>query len=321
MVVFLATMMLCGCNRHNANSQVSDKEGGENEKVAGYGTGNVTQGSWLQLFMGMGFEERKDEDSPSRYECSVPELEDDDNVVRQELEAIWYHNDSDLPARYRCTFGLYVDKDFPSQEIFKQVELGIDTLLTQSFCYDDELKDIKELYAKRKGYAPRSTQDILNRAKTMFDVFTQKMQPSKPDSAYYDKYPESRVCIVAHKIYDQGDWATYIIEFSFDYNGSNGCPSWADYITVNKKTGRRFTTEDVVKDYGIKPLSKNLRKAFIKAKKERNADLEVQNYSGMELIEYADGCAIVNEGLMFYYRPYNIGCGAEGSYNLVLDMK
>ena len=315
MVMFIAAMMLCGCNAPVAQSQTSDSD-----EVMGYDSGKVTQGSWLELFMGMGYENDENEDSFPRYECRLPELEDDESIVSQELEEIWYKNDDNYPGRYRCTLGLYVDKDFPCQEAFKQVELGIDTLFTQSFYYCDELEDIQQLCAKRKGYAPRNTQDILNRAKQIFDQFTRLMQPSKPDSAY-NNYPESRVCIVAHKIYDQGDWVSYIIEFSFDYCGSNGCPSWADYITVNKKTGQRLTADDVVKKYGAGPVSKKLRKAFLKAKGERNADLEVQNYSGMELIELADGCAIVNEGLMFYYRPYNIGCGAEAEYNLVLNLK
>lgn len=315
MVMFIAAMMLCGCNTAVTESQTSDSD-----EIMGYGSDNVTQGSWLGLFMGMGYERNENEDSSAHYDCRVPELEDDENIARQELEAIWYHNDDDYPSRYRCTLGLYVDKDFPCQEAFKQVELGIDTLLTQSFYNTEVIKEINESFAKRKGYAPSNTQDILNRAKLIFDQYTRQMQPTKPDSTY-SNYPESRVCIIAHKIYDQGDWASYIIEFSFDYNGSNGCPSWADYLTVNKKTGQRLTTDYVVKECGAEPVSKNLRKAFVKAKVERNADMEVQNYSGMELIEYADGCAIVNEGLMFYYRPYSIGCGAEGEYFLVLDMK
>ena len=315
MVMSIAFMMLCGCNTVVTESQSSD-----NVEVMGYSSDKVTQGSWLDLFMGMGKEEKENEDSFARFECCVPELEDEEGIARQELEAIWYDNDDDYPCRYRCTLGLYVDKDFPSQEAFKQIELGVDTLLTQSFYYNEELKDLKESFATRKGYAPRDAQDILDRAKQMFEQFTRQMQPSKPESAYNNP-PESRVCIIAHKIYDQGDWASYIIEFSFDYNGSNGCPSWADYITVNKKTGQRLTTDDVVKKYGAEQVSKTLREAFLKAKGERNADLEVQNYSGEELIDAADGCAIVNEGLMFYYRPYNIGCGAEAEYNLVLNLK
>ena len=71
--------------------------------------------------------------------------------------------------------------------------------------------------------------------------------------------------------------------------------------------------------YGYARVSKGLRDAFVKGKQERNADREVYNYTGQELIDLADGCAIVNEGVMVYYRPYAVGSGAEAEYNLILD--
>jgi hypothetical protein len=320
--MIVAALMLIGC-KNNVAKTVSNVHTMENENVMGYDSERVTQGSWLQLFIGMNrIEGDKDKDGYTNYyyDCRVPELEGDDGVLSQELEATWYKDGYDEPTRYRCILGLYVDKDFPSEAVFRQVELGIDTLLTQSFMYNEELEDLKKDLALRKGYAPHSSQDILNRAKRIFDQFTQKNSQFKVDSATF-VLPEARVCIVAHKIYDQGDWASYIIEFSFDYNGSNGCPSWADYFTVNKKTGKRLTTADLVEKYGYARMCKGLRDAFVKGKQERNADLEVYNYTGQQLIDLADGCAVVNEGVMVYYRPYVVGCGAEGEFNLILDQR
>ena len=316
----VAALMLCGCK--NGVAKANDNvQAVENEHAMGYDSEEVTQGSWLQLFMGMGRVEggkNKDGYTQYNYECRVPELEGDDGVLSQELEATWYKDGYDEPAQYRCMLGLYVDRDFPSEAVFRQVELGIDTLLTQSFMYNEELENLKKNLVLRTGYAPHSSQDILNRAKQIFDQFTQKNSQFKVDSATFN-LPEARVCIVAHKIYDQGDWVSYIMEFSFDYNGSCGCPSWADYFTVNKKTGRRLTTADLVERYGYARVSKGLRDAFVKGKQERNADREVYNYTGQELIDLADGCAIVNEGVMVYYRPYAVGSGAEAEYNLILD--
>ena len=321
-VMIVAASMWCGCKNVASASRTNDTEHAiENEVTMGYDPDSVTQGSWLGLFLGMGqVKEEHSEDSYGyRYECSVPELEGLEGIVRQELEATWYAQGYYEPALYRCMLGLYVDETFPSAEVFRQVELGIDTLLTQSFCYNDEFEGLKKSLAQRKGYAPKNARDIVERTKQIFDQFTQKNSQFKSDSATFH-LPEARVCIVAHKIYDQGDWASYIIEFSFDYNGSCGCPSWADYITVNKQTGHRLTTGDVVKQYGYAKVSMCLRKAYVKAKQERNADLEVYNYSGQELIELAGGCALVNEGVMIYYRPYVVGCGAEGEFNLILDL-
>ena len=316
-----ALLMAWGCNSRidtvTLGASGVDSLAAEAESM-GYDSERVTQGSWMELFMGMGqhMVPGNDGDSTYSYDCTLPEFEGLDDIASQELEATWYNNDGEFSSKFRCTMGLYVDKEFPSQEVFRQVELGLDTLLTQSFYCYDELERVMKSLAQRKGYAPRK--DIQQRFKQAFDQFTQVMSARQPANSYA-RYPEARVCYVAHKIYDKGDWASYIIEFSFSYNGSNGCPSWADYITVNKKTGHRLTADDVVKRYGAKDVAKKLREAFLLAKQQRNADMEVQNYNGEELIELVDGCAIVDEGVMFYYRPYNIGCGAEGEYNLVLD--
>lgn len=316
----MAVAALLSCGKANFTPVEQGNGSVDSDVVMGDDSERVTQGSWMRLFMGMDLvkDEKAEDGFHYRYDCRLPELEGVDGVARQELEATWYHNDDDYPRRFRCTMGLYVDKDFPSNEIFNQVERGVDTLLTQSFYYDEELNDLKALLAKRQGYEPRGTQDILDRAKSVFDQFTHLMRPAKSVSDY-TKCPESRICIVAHKIYDRGDWASYILEFSFSYNGSNGCPSWADYITVNKKTGKRLTINDLGEKYGYMSVSKELRNAFVKAKQERDAELELHNFSGGELLGLASGCAIVNEGVMVYYRPYIVGCGAEGEFNLILD--
>ena len=317
----VAASLLCGCKNIVAGTQIRNIEQTvDKEDVMGYSTGKVNQGSWMELFMGMGqVQDEQDKDGYIyNYECRVPELEGIDGILSQELEATWYREGDGKPDRYRCMLGLYVDEDFPSDQVFRQVELGIDTLLTQSFDYNDELEAMKKSFALRKGYNPKSSQDIMNRAKQIFNQFTKKNHELKSDVTG-NEIPEARVCIVAHKIYDKGDWASYIIEFSFDYNGSCGCPSWADYITVNKKTGHRLTSGDLVEKYGLAQVSDNLREAYVKAKGERNVELDVYNLTGHELIDGADGCAIVSDGVMFYYRPYSVGCRAEGMYNLVLD--
>lgn len=320
MMIAVASM-LCGCKNVVAGTKTRNVEQTvDKEDVMGYSTGKVNQGSWMELFMGMGqVQDEQDKDGYTyNYECRVPELEGIDGILSQELEATWYREGDGKPDRYRCMLGLYVDEDFPSDPVFRQVELGIDTLLTQSFDYNDELEAMKKSLALRKGYNPKSSQDIMNRAKQIFNQFTKKNHELKSDVTG-NELLEARVCIVAHKIYDKGDWASYIIEFSFDYNGSCGCPSWADYITVNKKTGHRLTSGDLVEKYGLAQVSDNLREAYVKAKGERNVELDVYNLTGHELIDGADGCAIVSDGVMFYYRPYSVGCGAEGMYNLILD--
>ena len=157
-IAVVAALMLWGGDRDVSEPKDNaDEDIVENERISGYGTGNVTQGSWLELFLGMGqIEVDNGEDGPCyRYVCQVPEFEGRDDIASQELEATWYGKGYDEPVKYHCTLGLYVDKDFPSDKVFRQVELGIDTLLTHSFYYNEELEDLKETLALREGYHPQ----------------------------------------------------------------------------------------------------------------------------------------------------------------------
>jgi len=125
---------------------------------------------------------------------------------------------------------------------------------------------------------------------------------------------------VAHKIYDQGDQATYLVEMSWSYNGSNGCTSKANFYTINKETGEILTVDDLVKKYGEPTLTDKLWSAYQAEQSKRGYKNGQTSVSQNEILSKADGCAIINEGLMFYYLPYHIGSGADGEYNLVLQM-
>lgn len=38
----------------------------------------------------------------------------------------------------------------------------------------------------------------------------------------------------------------------------------------------------------------------------------------VKLLGDADGCALIREGLIIYYHPYHIGCGADGQFTAVI---
>ena len=62
-----------------------------------------------------------------------------------------------------------------------------------------------------------------------------------PKYANFPMIIGSRGCAVCHKIYEDSIWVTYIIEMSVDYHSSCGCPSSADYYTINKQSGKILT--------------------------------------------------------------------------------
>ncbi len=37
-----------------------------------------------------------------------------------------------------------------------------------------------------------------------------------------------------------------------------------------------------------------------------------------DILHRADGCALIKEGLIIYFYPYNLGAGADGEYEAVI---
>lgn len=267
----------------------------------------------MDLFLGM------DTDDDYSYTGSDSLLYWFPGLIKQEKSATWYSADDDYAMKFRCSLGMYIDKEYPSEAVFRKLEETIDTLLVGGLnCYS--AIDGKPALRLLETHRPQNSQQMLDFGSQVFDMFTRQMKASKPESAY-ETVPEARVCLVGHKVYDQGNQATYLVEMSYDINGSCGCPSWAHFLTIDKNTGLVLKPDDVIKQYGAANLKRRLWDAYMAARQERGyGDLDGSEVSADDLLTEADGCAIINEGLMFYYLPYHIGCGAEGEYNLVLKM-
>lgn len=268
----------------------------------------------LDLFLGM------DYDEDYSYVGSDSLLYRFPGLIMQEVDATWYNCiDDDFFCKFRCSLGLYIDKEYPSQAVFSRVEAAIDTLLVVSLGGFDGL-DSKQAYRLLETNRPQNAQQMLDFGRRVFDLYTSQMKATKPESTY-ETLPEGRLCLVGHKVYDKGDQATYLIEMSFDYNGSNGCPSMAHYLTIDKNTGKILQPEDVISKYGADKLKRLLYASYKKERVEKGFDGDDAGEASPDvLLTSPDGCAIINEGVMFYYLPYNIGCGAEAEYHLILDL-
>lgn len=63
-----------------------------------------------------------------------------------------------------------------------------------------------------------------------------------------------------------------------------------------------------------------LRQSYILEQQKRGYD----DYLAIDVLldhSYKNNCAKVKEGMLFYYHPYEIGCGADGQYNLIINLK
>ncbi len=67
---------------------------------------------------------------------------------------------------------------------------------------------------------------------------------------------------------------------------------------------------------GTLPITALIRREYENEAKAKG--FTPSNFTESELLDKANGIAKINEGMILYFHPYNIGCGAEGQYNLVL---
>lgn len=88
------------------------------------------------------------------------------------------------------------------------------------------------------------------------------------------------------------------------------------WYSVMRRTGRELKYQDFIseedEDAFLDLLIANLR---------NHAGLWIDVAGSVdrnELLASMDGCALVEEGLVVYYHPYAIGCGADGQFNALI---
>lgn len=224
-----------------------------------------------------------------------------------------YYNDLCVPedsVLYRNCLGIYIDEEYPTKEIRENVFAFTDSIICNALSYhidEDRLThDLSQL---------ETVEDFLNIWKPLYD-HTGNVEFETP---HLSEIKGIRVCVVSHKVATKNNYATYLMESSVDYHGSSGCPSEADYVTYDISSGNPLSIQEVLALYPVSDLEQKIRDAYVKAAEAVGFEPS-DIMTGEKLLQEADGAAIINEGLLIYYRPYKIGCGAEGQYNLVLDL-
>ena len=97
-------------------------------------------------------------------------------------------------------------------------------------------------------------------------------------------------------------------------------PSSADYLTIEKKSGRVLAFYDFFTKDHENEIELLLRQSYILEQQKRGYD-DYLAIDGLLDHSYKNNCAKVKEGMLFYYHPYEIGCGADGQYNLIINLK
>ena len=234
------TIVVIGCNNNLSESRPIDKR--VSLLIGKIKRGEITlpaDSTLLDLFYGM---ERSKEFSGYMQRDTI--LENTPNIVKSENTAWWYYNPDKM--KFRSTLGLYIDKEYPSQKVFQRIEEAIDTTMVNGLSYYFFHIDADSVFNARRNNLAQNYADIFKFATSLFDQTTKSLQPNTSQSEY-DCYSEFRVCVVAHKVFEQEGLSTYLLESSGDYNGSNGCPSDALYITLDNESGHTITADNIIK--------------------------------------------------------------------------
>lgn len=101
---------------------------------------------------------------------------------------------------------------------------------------------------------------------------------------------------------------------------SCGDPTTESYFSVNIETGEPATITDFVDGKDLPKLAKLLIKHLTNYKGQPwppGAGERIPS-DPLEILNRMDGCALIREGLIIYYHPYTIGCGADGQFYAII---
>lgn len=300
MMIFLMGMcLLCGivsCHKIGRSPMQAD---------------NRTDSTLLGLFYGM-------EEEGETF-CPIDTLP---GILKLNRQAIWRtggYIDVSNAFNYDITMRVYVDSIYPTEQVMRTVAVKMDRMFQRDFV--DYIRNYEFVscgdYMENLlnfGYI-RSGADLRDYFGRWFDELD-KFKKAEKDSLG-DFWP-LRYSLVACRIFENKKVATYLFESSVDYHGSSGCPSYADYLTISKETGKVLGFDDLFCSACEADVDTLLRKAYMDEQDRRGNNL-YGNVDGLMKPEFKNNCALVKEGVLFYYHPYTIGCGADGQYNLIID--
>ncbi len=266
----------------------------------------------LGLFYGM--EEEDDATCP---------IEDLPGLLKLECQASWktgeYIEDVTDAFKYDVILRVYVDSIYPTEQVMRTVAVKMDRMFQRDFV--DYIRNNED--APCSDYMDnvlncgniRSGEELRDYFRGWFEEFDRNKN-AEQDSI--DSIWPLRYSLVACRLFENAKVATYLFESSVDYHGSSGCPSSADYLTIEKKTGKVLGYDDLFCPGSETDIDNLLRQAYIDEQNRRD-----ENFYGAvdDLMKpgFKNNCALVKEGVLFYYHPYAIGCGADGQYNLIID--
>lgn len=159
---------------------------------------------------------------------------------------------------------------------------------------------------------PESAEDLMNHYMGILGPKpVDHLDPEWEDSAI------QQFAILLTDICLLGDYCTMqeVTWYDFASCGDNTTRSW---FTIDVKTGKEFGLEDIVRDN----RRTDLEKIILKYLRNHTSFWYDMNKDSLPnpgyLIENMTGCALLEDGIICYYHPYILGCGADGQFNAAI---
>lgn len=105
----------------------------------------------------------------------------------------------------------------------------------------------------------------------------------------------------------------------YDWYDMSSCGNTGEtsFYTISSYSGNVLTTKDIIHNKDKAKLETLLKRKLAWEIYQRGRN----DKQDISFIDNIDGIALIKEGLLVYFHSYNIGCGAEGQYNIVLPYR
>lgn len=131
------------------------------------------------------------------------------------------------------------------------------------------------------------------------ELLSKKIAEKLPDDlADFAPTFDGYASMAVNKIYETKEYVTYAIFMDANYHGTCGCTYRMFFYTLDKNTGEIIDIQNLIKEFDKEEL--NLRIG------EQHTGASENPHDVFDYVGEADGCALVRNGLLFYYFPYHI---------------
>ena len=225
----------------------------------------------------------------------------DDTLVRHPIPGLYYRSCMDFCAKDTCY----------SNRIFVALRCPKERVLL------DWVADYVAGFtgASQEGYTisadkPVARKPRMRNARQICDHYVDLYKknisgrPCDNDKECHNTPNEQNVLLITD-ILQTRSFCTFFVHTNFDFL-SCGCNYRYDFQTIDKNTGKELGINDFVESYDSTAF-----KAFVAEYYDGIYGKDRLIPGNMRETPFT-GCALTKEGLMVYYAPYTVGCGADG---------